>query len=413
MKIVLFHIAPIEWPGGCEKYFASLAMSLSEQGHHVVVAGSSYVYYLFMCAFYSMFGAITGKGLHIMRPVPHPKRDVGGATVRQVRLAELLPFTRTRRRFVRMLRQADVIYCKNEWMDLVALRLFLPRALLRKVVLGMHSAIFIDEQAARTPWGRIHNLLYEGRFYRRQLHACGAIHVLNAAYARLLADHFDLPAHKTMHLPNWLDQAEIDRLAPRADDVLARPCLRVLFAQRLTQQKGLDYLAALVIALSTKPQFEHVRFTIAGSNGDYEELARELAERFANVTYRGFVSDMVGLYAEHDVAIVPSRWEMFPYSVLEPQAAGLPVIAFDIPGPQDIIVDGITGWLVPPGNIDRLQEVVQEIIDRHRHHPDTLQTMRRCSRDLAIARFNRERVLHQVVGLLAAVAGYPCGGAPS
>jgi glycosyltransferase involved in cell wall biosynthesis len=187
----------------------------------------------------------------------------------------------------------------------------------------------------------------------------------------------------------------------------------VLFAQRLTQQKGLDYLAALVIALSTTPQFEHIRFTIAGSNGDYEGLARELAERFPNVTYRGFVSDMVGLYAEHDVAIVPSRWEMFPYSVLEPQAAGLPVIAFDIPGPQDIIVDGVTGWLVPPGKIDRLQEVVREIIDRHRHDPDTLQTMRRYSRDLALARFKRERVLQQVVSLLATVAGYPCGGAPS
>jgi glycosyltransferase involved in cell wall biosynthesis len=52
----------------------------------------------------------------------------------------------------------------------------------------------------------------------------------------------------------------------------------------------------------------------------------------------------------------------FPFAILEAQAMGVPVIAFDIPGPADIIADGKTGFLV--ADEDNFQKKVEEMVEK-------------------------------------------------
>ncbi len=403
MRIVLFHINPIEWPGGCEKYFADLARGLSEQGQQVVLAGSSHLYHLLMCAVYTVFNAVSGNGFHLVRPGTYPPRDLGAVPVERVRLAHLFPFMPAGRRFRAMLHRADVIYSKNEWTDLIVLRFFLPRELMDKVVIGAHSSIFLDGPTARTLFGRIHNLLYRGRFYRRQMRECGAVHCPNKPDAELVVEQYGVPPQKVCFIPYQLEEKVVTEAPVREDE--DRAPLRLLFAQRLTQQKGLDYFVELAAALDASPHARDVRFTIAGAlNGSFGSLALEAAERFPNVTFRGFVSDMDALYAEHDVVVVPSRWETFSYVVLEAQAAERPVIAFDIPGPNGIVVDGETGWLVPLGDVAALRDVVLRLIEQRRRDPALLRAMGRRGRELALARFGKQTIIHQQIAFLASVA---------
>lgn len=56
----------------------------------------------------------------------------------------------------------------------------------------------------------------------------------------------------------------------------------------------------------------------------------------------------MSLLQRSDVLLVPSLRETFSLITLEAQACGLPVIASKIPGPEDIVLDGRTGWLVEP-----------------------------------------------------------------
>jgi glycosyltransferase involved in cell wall biosynthesis len=57
---------------------------------------------------------------------------------------------------------------------------------------------------------------------------------------------------------------------------------------------------------------------------------------------------------------MPSRgWEAFPLVALESFAAGAPVVATRVPGLEDLVEDGRTGWLVPPESAEQLAEVLR------------------------------------------------------
>jgi glycosyltransferase involved in cell wall biosynthesis len=74
---------------------------------------------------------------------------------------------------------------------------------------------------------------------------------------------------------------------------------------------------------------------------------RGLTERIDLLGNRG---DVPGVLASADVFVLSSRSEGFPVSILEAMAAGLPVVATDVGGVAESVVDGETGLLVPPGD---------------------------------------------------------------
>jgi glycosyltransferase involved in cell wall biosynthesis len=96
-----------------------------------------------------------------------------------------------------------------------------------------------------------------------------------------------------------------------------------------------DYRAAFV---GEGPLLQEVAATI---------LERGLTERIDLLGNRGDVPDVL---ASADVFVLSSRSEGFPVSILEAMAAGLPVVATEVGGVSESVVDGETGLLVPPGD---------------------------------------------------------------
>ena len=75
-------------------------------------------------------------------------------------------------------------------------------------------------------------------------------------------------------------------------------------------------------------------------------------------------------------AVVPSRWENLPYTLLEAMASGLPVIATRYGGMAELIEDGTTGWLAPDGGIADLSQALEVALRRClASSPEDLQTM--------------------------------------
>jgi glycosyltransferase involved in cell wall biosynthesis len=61
------------------------------------------------------------------------------------------------------------------------------------------------------------------------------------------------------------------------------------------------------------------------------------------------------------VFVLPSLWEGLPGSVLEAMAAGLPVVGTDVNGTREVVVDGETGLLVPPDDVDALTDALRTL----------------------------------------------------
>jgi glycosyltransferase involved in cell wall biosynthesis len=86
---------------------------------------------------------------------------------------------------------------------------------------------------------------------------------------------------------------------------------------------------------------------------------RGLTERIDLLGNRG---DVPGVLASADVFVLSSRSEGFPVSILEAMAAGLPVVATDVGGIAESVIDGETGLLVPPGDPGALAAALDRLL---------------------------------------------------
>lgn len=132
---------------------------------------------------------------------------------------------------------------------------------------------------------------------------------------------------------------------------------RILAAGRLVPAKGFDTLID-ALALLDVP-FE------ADIHGD-GPLQRELQARIdaaglsGRVRLRGY-ADLAPAMAQADLFILSSRREGFGNVIVEAMAAGLPVLATRTPGPEALIEDGLTGWLVPPEDPQALAAAIARL----------------------------------------------------
>ena len=76
----------------------------------------------------------------------------------------------------------------------------------------------------------------------------------------------------------------------------------------------------------------------------------------------GYRSDVAAVLAAADVFVLPSHFEGLPMSVIEAMLTGLPVVATDIRGPREQVVDGETGLLVPAGSVERLAAALGRLV---------------------------------------------------
>jgi glycosyltransferase involved in cell wall biosynthesis len=136
-----------------------------------------------------------------------------------------------------------------------------------------------------------------------------------------------------------------------------------LFLGRLGPRKGVPQL---VEALATLPRDRAWRAIIAG-DGAVEETRRAI-EKFGiddRVSTPGWVGpeQVRALLDGADVLVLPSFEENLPMSVVEGMAHGLAVVATPVGATEDIIVDGETGLLAPPGDVTALGGALRKLLD--------------------------------------------------
>jgi len=119
-------------------------------------------------------------------------------------------------------------------------------------------------------------------------------------------------------------------------------------------------------------------------------------ERAERVRLLGYRDDVPALLAAADLFVLPSHREGMPRSIIEAMMSGLPVVATDIRGAREEVVDGATGLLVPVGDVDALAAA----LGRLAADPDLRHQMGAAGQARAHERYDEKKVIARQLDLL-------------
>jgi glycosyltransferase involved in cell wall biosynthesis len=211
----------------------------------------------------------------------------------------------------------------------------------------------------------------EGIPFAQKMMALGAewlvARVTNAIITVSQVDH-DLglryrvrPRGRMVTIHNGIEQ-DAPMSVPNPDQTVHLVCVA-----RFSPQKS---QALLVRALEAVHEPWHLSFVGEGPLED--EVRRLVLERGleSRVDFLGARDDVADILARSQIFILPSNWEGFPLTILEAMRAGLPVVASDVGGVREAVVEGVTGYLIPRDDVRTLTERLTRLI-----RDDSLRTM--------------------------------------
>jgi glycosyltransferase involved in cell wall biosynthesis len=146
-------------------------------------------------------------------------------------------------------------------------------------------------------------------------------------------------------IARWDRGVDVGRFSPERRMFGDPDEIQVLYAGRLTREKGAELLAAAFLA--ARERDPRLRLVVAGGGPEEGLLRERLGDA---VRFLGWLDGdaLAAAYASADVFLFCSQTDTFGQVILEAQASGLPVVAVDAGGPRDLIADGRSGLLCPP-----------------------------------------------------------------
>ena len=186
---------------------------------------------------------------------------------------------------------------------------------------------------------------------------------ISEAVRQAMLDRGEAPAHKITVVPNGISAPEpADPAATRRGLGIAADTPLVVCAARLEREKD---IASLVSAIgSVRGTVPEVRCLVAGTGSQKAALEEQIGglNLAGAVTLLGFRADATSLMAAADLFVLPSLAEPFGLVLLEAMALGKPVVATRAGGPLEIVVEGETGFLVPPSSPEALADAISRLL---------------------------------------------------
>ncbi len=155
----------------------------------------------------------------------------------------------------------------------------------------------------------------------------------------------------------------IDRKVLDCAGTYSNESKRIISVGRLSFPK--NFGLAIEVADKVLKQHADWNWDIYGEGEEREHLEEKIRALHleGKVNLRGQADNLYELYQKYSFMVMTSRYEGFPMSLLEGMGNSLPLVSFDIDtGPDEIIQDGINGFLLQPGDRDGMIRRIEELI---------------------------------------------------
>jgi len=242
------------------------------------------------------------------------------------------------RRFIR-LHQIEIIHCQ------------LPRSVvfgfLLKVLFFKDIIYIIHEQGD----------IFESWVYATALrviaHRADGIIACSRATSRKLEERAGIPRSKINVIYNFVDMG---RFTPALQH--STRSFNIGFAGRIERRKGWREFLKVAEILGHK---KNIKFFLAGTGTEMKQMERTIKDTpLPNVEYLRYVSDMSGFYNNLSLLIVPSYIEPMGMVAIEAMACGVPVIASNVEGLNELVSVNTDGWLVAVHGVEQIARHIED-----------------------------------------------------
>ena len=238
---------------------------------------------------------------------------------------------------------------------------------------------------------------------------CNGVVVLKDDDRKITINDLRVPEGSVYLIPNGVD---VVKYRPRllderrtlrrnvlgiGDDVVA-----VGMVGRLWRQKNPECLLDAFASLVGKAGNQRVHLFFVG-DGELRGELESLIESFnvsERVTLLGWRTDVPDLLAALDIFVLPSRWEGLSLALLEASSCGLPVVATDISGNRDAVIEGVDGMLFPMEDAAALAECLSVLISS----PETRVRLGSAGREKILKSYRLDSRVKEMADLYSSLA---------
>ena len=269
---------------------------------------------------------------------------------------------------------------------------------------GCHKAV-VKQRPSMMLRNPVHLFLLLREELRHILGGYRRVVVLSEMSKRVFEQQYPrVPRSKYVRIPNGVDIARFS-LEHRTPETPG--ALNLVFVGHEFERKGLSYILE---AMTDLP--ERVRLTVVGGTEHLTASARRTARKLGiaeRVDFLGKRTDVPDILAASDAMIMASRYEACQLVAVEGMACGLPLLSTPVGCAEEIIEDGVTGYLIERDARD-IAKKVTTLLEKG----EGIEAMRLAARQTA-ERYSWDRIAEQYVALARHVAAErtPAGRDPA
>ncbi len=199
---------------------------------------------------------------------------------------------------------------------------------------------------------------------REFVHGSDKLVAVSNFVKRIIVEETFVSEDKITVIYNGVDESKFEGLEKKKS--AAGEDVNIVYIGRIIRAKGLFVLVDSLSRLKNLPW----KLNIIGDGEALEQLRTEITRRGLTdrvnltglITYENVIKEL----GKSDIFVLPSmRMEGFPMTIVEAMFSRLPVVASDIGGNSDAVINGETGFLAKAGNVIDLSEKLAELINSH------------------------------------------------
>ena len=227
--------------------------------------------------------------------------------------------------------------------------------------------------------------------YRVALKKSKAVIFQNKDNLNLFVDECIVPKSKT-HLVNGsgVDIVKFNVVT------FSKSSIHFLCISRLLAEKGLrEYAAAAKIV---KKKFPNVKFNLVGAEDtSHDAISLNEVNSWSNyINYKGSTMDVRPYLKDTHIYVLPSYHEGIPRTTLEAMSMGRAILTTDANGCKETVENGVNGFKVPVGSVDKLAEKMVWFIE----HPEQIEPMGVESRRMVVEKFDVHKVNFNMLDIM-------------